>query len=50
VAQAGLQLDELVEQLKAHARLRAPGLTRAIRPARHAWRGFWRQLGVRNRR
>jgi cell volume regulation protein A len=48
VTRAGLQLDELVEQIKAHARLRAPGLTRAIRPARHAWRGFWRRLGVRD--
>jgi cell volume regulation protein A len=46
VMQAGLQLDELVEQLKAHARLRAPGLTRAIRPARRALRRFWRRLGA----
>lgn len=46
VTQAGLQLDELVAQIKVYARLRASGLSRAVRPVRRAFRRWRRRLGV----
>lgn len=44
VVRAGLQLEEIVAQIKAEARRHASGLTRSMRPAERALRRLWRRL------